>query len=209
MTLQDIRLIIKDFKNNKAVDEDIPLNLLRECDFTYKKLTNCINNSLSEGLFSDSLKRANITPEHKKNDPPDKENYRPVSILPLLSKVSERAIFNQFSEYMQKFLNKIFCGFHKAHSTQHALFGLLQVWQKELDISGNFSTILIDLSKAYDCIPHDLLIAKLEAYRLDKISLNTTFDYLNNSKKRTKIGCSFSSWHYSNTTTISFRTFTF
>ena len=96
VTLQDIRLIIKDLKNNKAVDEDIPLNLLRECDFTYKKLTNCINNSLSEGLFSDSLKRANITPEHKKNEPPDKENYRPVSILPLLSKIYKRAILINF-----------------------------------------------------------------------------------------------------------------
>ena len=96
---------------------------------------------------------------------------------------------------MQIFLNKILCGFRKAHSTQHALFRLLQAWGKELDNSGNVGTILMDLSKAYDCIPHDLLIAKLEAYGLDKISLNILFDYLNNRKQRTKIGCSFSSWH--------------
>ena len=95
---------------------------------------------------------------------------------------------------MQKVLNKIVCGFRKAHSTQHALFRLLQAWQKELDNSGNVGTILMDLSKAYDCIPHDLLMAKLEAYGLDKISLNILFDYLNNRKQRTKIGCSFSSW---------------
>ena len=92
MTLEDVRLIIKDLKNNKAADRDTPLKLLKECDFTYEKLTNCINNSLSERFFPDFLKRANITPVHKKNDPLDKENYRPVSILPLLSKVYERAI---------------------------------------------------------------------------------------------------------------------
>ena len=84
--LEDVTLIIKDLKNNKAAGGDIPLKLLKECDFTYEKLTNCINNSLSEGLFPDSLERANVTPVHKKNDPLNKENYRPVSILPLLSK---------------------------------------------------------------------------------------------------------------------------
>ena len=83
---------------------DIPLKLLKKCGFTYEKLANCINNSLSEGLFPDSLNRANIAPIHKKNNPLDKENYRPVSILPLLSKVYERAIFNQI---------KFFAGFVK------------------------------------------------------------------------------------------------
>ena len=95
---------------------------------------------------------------------------------------------------MQKFVNKIPCGFRKAHSTHHALFRLLQAWPKELDNSGSVGTILMDLSKAYDCIPHDLFIAKLEVYGLDKISLNILFDYLNNRKQKTKIGCSFSSW---------------
>ena len=103
MTLEDVRLIIQDLKNNKAAGGDIPLKLLKECDFTYGKLTNCMNNSLSEGLFPESLKKSNLTPVHKKNDLLDKENYKPVSILPLLSKVYERAILNQLSEHMQKF----------------------------------------------------------------------------------------------------------
>ena len=104
MTLEDIRLMIKDLKNNKAAGGEIPQQLLKECDFTYEKLTNCINSTLSEGLFPDFLKRANITPVHKKNDPLDKENYRRLSILPLHSKIYERAIFNQLSEYMQNSL---------------------------------------------------------------------------------------------------------
>ena len=73
-SLEDVRLIIKDSKNNKAAGWDIPRKLLKEYDFTYEKLTHCSNNSLSEGLFLDSLKRANITPVNKRGDPLDKEN---------------------------------------------------------------------------------------------------------------------------------------
>ena len=115
---------------------------------------------------------------YKRNDTLDKENYRPVSMSPFLSRIYERAISNQLREYMQNFLNRILCGFRRAHSFQHALFKLLQAWQRKLDISGNIGTILMDFSKAYNCMPHDLLIAKLEAYGLDKISLNILFDYL-------------------------------
>ena len=69
---------------------------------------------------------------------------------------------------MENFSNQLLCGFRKAHSTQHGLFRLIQSWQKELDQSGFVGTILLDLSKAYDCLPHDLMFAKLEAYPLAK-----------------------------------------
>ena len=72
---------------------------------------------------------ANVTPVFKKEGPLDKSNYRPVSILPLLLKVYERVIYNQLSEYSNKFLNEVPCGFRKAQSTQHTLFKLLQSWQ--------------------------------------------------------------------------------
>ena len=73
-------------------------------------------------------------------------------------------MYDQLNEYVETFLKKLLCGFCKAHSKQHALFRFLQKWQKELDSSGIVGTILMDLSKAYDCLPHDLIITKLEAY---------------------------------------------
>ena len=124
----------------------------KECDFTYEKWTDYTNNSTREGLFPDSLKKANITIVHEKNHPLEKENYRSVSILPLPLKVYERSIFNQLSEYMQNVLNKILYGVHKPDSTQRALFKLLQTWQRELDKSA-VDTILTDFSKPYVCIP--------------------------------------------------------
>ena len=95
---------------------------------------------------------------------------------------------------MNNFFKELLCGFRKAHSTQHALFKLLQAWQKELDNSGFIGTILMDLPKAYECLPHDLLIAKLGAYSLDRSSLRVLMDYLNSRKQRTKVGSSYSKW---------------
>ena len=124
-----------------------------------------------------------------------------MSILPLLSKVYEKLIYNQWSDYFENFLNNILCAFRKAHSTQHALFKLFQSWQQVLDNGGFIGTILMDLSKAYDCIPHNLLIAKLECYGVDNASLRLLFllYYLTCRKQRTKIGSSFSSWCHINT----------
>ena len=131
---------------------------------------------------------------YKKLDPNDKASYKPVSVLPLLSKVFEKIICDQFYEYLENFLNEFMCGFRKAHSTQHALFKLIQKWQAELDSGGYVGTILMAFSKAYDCSSHDLLIAKLEAYGLDVGSLNFLLDYLSLRKHRTKVGSSYSIW---------------
>ena len=112
--------------------------------------------------------------------------------MPLLLKVFERLFYDQLSEYLERYLNTLLCGFRKAHSTQHALFKLLQAWKEELDKSGFVGTILMDLSKAYACLPHDLLIAKFEAYDIDKSDLNLIRNYLSNRKQRTKINSSYS-----------------
>ena len=194
VSVDDVKTVIRDLKNNKSAGGEIPIQILKESEFTFRILTNCINKSIETGCFSDSLKAANITPIFKKDHPLDNADYRPVSILPLISKVYERLIYNQWSEYSESFLSHILCGFRKAHSTQHALFKLLQSWQKELDNRGFVGTILVDLSKAYDCIPHELLIAKLKCYGIGNGSLRLVLDYLTNRKQRTKIGSSFSSW---------------
>ena len=148
-------------------------------------LTDFIKYALSRGIFPDSLKVANITPVHEKDEATDKENHRPVSVLPLFSKIFESCLWSTWS--ISGKLPSLLCGFPKAHSSQHALFKLLQAWQEELDKSGFVATILMDLSKAYDSLPHDLVVAQFEAYGIDKNGLNLIHNYLINRKQRTKI----------------------
>ena len=95
---------------------------------------------------------------------------------------------------MNKFLNSFLCGFRKARSTQHDLFGLLPAWQKELDQCRFVGTILRDLSKAYDCLLYDLIKAKLEANGLGTFSRSLLKHYSANRKQRIKVGPSYSDW---------------
>ena len=123
--MDEVIKVVKNLRDSKAVGGDIPTKILKECKFPFDIITACINIAIKTGDFSDSLKMVNVTLVFKKEDPLDKSNYRPVSILPLLSKVYERVIYNPLSEYSNNFLNEVLCGFRKAHCTQHALFKLL------------------------------------------------------------------------------------
>ena len=96
-------------------------------------------------------------------------------------------MYDQLYIYVTNFLNELLCGFLKEHVAQHALLKLLQAWQKEPDNLGFIEIILLDLSKAYDCLPHNLLITKLGEYGLDRSSLSLLMEYLNSRKQRTKV----------------------
>ena len=194
VSTETIIRIINDLDIKKASSGGIPTYLFKKCDFFLDTVIVCVNEALKTGSFPDSLKCANVRPIYKKDDPFDKKNNRPVSILPLLSKVYERVIYEQTSYYFEPFFNEILCGFRKAHSTQHVLFKLLTSWQNPLDRCGFVGSILMDLSKAYDFLPHDLLLAKLQAYGFSKESIRLFLSYLTNRTQRIKIGSTCSHW---------------
>ena len=140
------------------------------------------------------MKMADITPAHKKDDKTDKSNYRPVSILPSISMVFERIIYEDISQYMRNKLSPYLCGFCKGYSTQHFLIIMLERWKKALDKHNIAGALLTDLSEMFDSLNHGLLIAKLEAYGFDLSSLNLILSYLSGRKQRTKVNNSFSKW---------------
>ena len=110
-------------------------------------------------IFRNSLKNAITTPVHKKGANTSKDNYRPVSILSNISKIYERLLFKQISEHFEPILSKFQCGFRKGFSAQHCLLAMLEKWKSAVDNKRNFDGLLTDLSKAFDCLPHDLLLA--------------------------------------------------
>ena len=135
-----------------------------------------------------------MTPLYKKSDPEDKANYRPISVLPSLSKVYEKTLYKQLNSFFDTKLSPHLCRFRSRYSTQHALSNLLFNWQNCLDKSGVIGTRLMDLSKAFDCPPHALIIAKLHAHGLDHDSLRLIRSYLSNRYQRIKLDSVFSSW---------------
>ena len=84
--------------------------------------------------------------------------------------------------------------FRKGHSTQHPLIEMIEKWRKALDKGHNAAAVLTDLSKAFDCMNHELLIAKLEAYGLSKSALNLVYSYLKGRSQNVNVNGSFSSW---------------
>ena len=98
--------------------------------------------------------------------------------MPSVSKIFERIIQNQFSSYIDEFLSPYLCGYRKGFNTQYALLSLIEKWKKTLDDNGYTGAILMDLSKAFDTINHELLIAKLYAYGFSKGALKLIHSYL-------------------------------
>ena len=183
--------------NNKKASQnsDIPTKIVKENSHIIRKvLCSFINDSIKSFTFPSCLKEADVIPIHKKDKKDKKENYRPVSILPFLSKIFERSIFIQRSTFFEDIFNKQQCRFRKGYNTQQCLLKMLEKWKRSLDGDKVFGALLTDLSKAFDCLDHELLIAKLNAYSFSLPVLRLINDYLSNRRQRTRIGNSFSDW---------------
>ena len=130
----------------------------------------------------------------KKGDPSFKRNYRPISVLATLSRIYERNMGVQINNYINGILSPLLSGFRQGYSTQHALFYGTKTWRRCLDINGTAGTILIDFSKASDCVvkvnivaqaivPHFLLIRSFN-HILQKYVHPPVRNQHNNTKKQ-------------------------
>ena len=181
-------------KKTSTSDSISPKILKISSEVSGDTLQKLFNNMLKTGNFPDNLK-IDITPVFQKKNVLHKVSvYRLVSVLPSTSKVFEKLMQKQISGYISNYLSPYLCGYRKGFSSQQALVSLIENWKRVLDKKGFGGAVLMDLSKAFDTIKHDLLIAKLYAYGFSKESLKFLHSYLSNRWHRTKINKQFSSW---------------
>ena len=98
--------------------------------------------------FPSNLKAADILPTHKKKDKSDIEHYRPISILPTLSKIYERCMYDQMHKYFDQIFSIYQCGFRQGYNTQHYLLIMVQKWKEALDQGTSGGALLTEVSKA-------------------------------------------------------------
>ena len=130
-----------------------------------------------DNYFPKELKKEEVIPVYKKDNPLKKGSYRPVSLLPHVSKIFERLIYKQINGCMRDKLSKYIMDFRKYHGIQHSLLVMLEKWNKALDKRENVCTIFMDLWKVLDSINHYLLLAELTTYGFSENSLKLMCSY--------------------------------
>ena len=139
-------------------------------------------------MFPNKAKRAIVTPLDKGGkDKTNISNYRPVSVLSVFSKIYERAMKNQMVSFLEYKLSSYLSAYRISYSTQHVLIRLIEEWKGYLDKNYYVGAVLLDLSKAFDCVPHDLIIAKMHAYGFNMDALKLILSYLTNREQATCI----------------------
>ena len=194
----EVKKLLKEIDIKKAVGVDtIPPKLIKiGADIIAEPLTQAINCCLRQGIFPENAKVASVVPLDKgKPDKYDVLNYRPVSILNAFSKIYEKVIKNQLASYLDKYFSPFISAYRKSYSTQQVLIRLLEEWREKLDKNFIVGAVLMDLSKAFDCIPHDLIIAKLAAFGFKRETLRLIYSYLKGRKQCVKINNTYSDYN--------------
>ena len=183
LNTHEISTIISAIANSASGYDELPASILKQCSETYiEPLTYLINMSIAQGIFLEPLKIARIIPIFKGENEQLVQNYRPISVLPILSKISfEKIVAAYVTEFLED--NHIFHQYQnirKNHSTSHAIITLVEKVSKALDTGKYVVAIFLDLKKAFDTVDHIILLEKLECYGI-RGNIHSWFkSYLNN-----------------------------
>ena len=159
-------------------------------------LTTAVNCSIRNSRFPNDAKKAAVSPQALCGEPNRtvERSFRPVSVLNTFSKIYEKVLKQQLVQHLDNKLSVFTLAYRRAYGTLHILIRLIEDWRSHLNNDFLVGAILMDLSNAFDCIPHDLLIAKLHAYGFDEDALVLTYSYLKRRKQCVRINNVYSSF---------------
>ena len=183
----DVAEIIGNLKPKTSTGIDtISSKLLRQTkDSITESLTIIVNQMLKTGTFPELLKISKVIPLYKKGDNSSLSNYRPIALLPSISKIFEKAILTQLTEYLEN--NSIIhphqYGFRKFHSTEYAALHLTDYINYEMDRGKTPTNLYLDFSKAFDTLVHSILLHKCKHYGIDGLAYKLIESYLGNRKQ--------------------------
>ena len=189
-SVADLLKIIRSLKNKNSAGIDCLSNhMLKKEAYRFSVLlTPLINEALDEGIFPSCLKKANIIPIFKKGDKTNLNNYRPIALLPVLSKVFEKVLNEQLTSIIDNgFIDDNQFGFRRGFSTEDAAIKFVNQIQKDLNLKKHVVTVYVDVSKAFDSCDHKILMKKIEKTGLDITGLNLMRSYLLNRSQSVSV----------------------
>lgn len=187
----EVQAILYGVKTNAIGHDGINIKLLLMCcPFILPFVTHIVNFCLENGVFPDNWKEAVVLPIPKNSSPKEYKDLRPISILATLSKVLERVVDNQLREYLFKFnlLPESQSGFRPLHSCETALLNITDDILRATDQKQATAMVLLDFSKAFDTLNHELLFTILKYFGISGKPLNFFRNYLNKRRQRVRIG---------------------
>jgi len=183
-----------DVKKSTGYD-GLPAKMIRVVSHAIApEIARLVNAMIDQCAFPDIMKYAEISPVFKKDDALNKSKYRPVSILTSASKIFEKVINHQLADHFYEHYAGALSAYRKNHNTQSVLLKAVNDWKLALDQGKMVGALLMDLSKAFDVIPHGLLLAKMMAYGYSTEVVMLIRSYLSCRKQRVKIGDARSEW---------------
>ena len=193
---KEVKDILLSIKPNKATGYNLipPCAVKQSADVLCYPLSTLVNYVLDTGKIPQQWKLGEVVPVYKNNCGLNKSNYRPLTILPSLSKVFERLMHDRVSPHFENIFYKYVFAYRKHHGCDATLLSLTEQWKKELDNHKIIGLVSMDLSKAFDTLPHELIVKKLRRYGADDKTTELFKAYLSNCRQRVKIGNSYSTW---------------
>ena len=187
ITVSEVWKALKELKPKKATGADgIPSRLLKDgAEALASPLSVLFNLTIQQNVIPVEWKKAKVTPLHKAGEKDDPKNYRPISVLPVVSKVLERLVHRQLAGYFDKhnLLCKSQSGFRRKHSTETAVTYFTDEILMNMDNGLVTGSVFIDLAKAFDTVDHDILISKLKYYGVCDESLPWFKNYFSGRKQ--------------------------